>query len=85
MSIVSKDERQCIIIDIALSSDSRFSDKEKEKVEKYQDLKKEIKKNWNMWGVKVLLVMLGALGRITKKLEKLDITLTTVCSRRQHY
>lgn len=45
MSIVSKGERQCIIIDIALSSDSRFSNKEKEKVEKYQDLKKEIKKN----------------------------------------
>ena len=58
--------------------DSRTSDKEKEKVEKYQDLKREVKRIWNMRSVIVVPVIVGALGSITKKLdewvEKLDIT-----------
>lgn len=41
--VVNKVERKCTIIDIAVTGDSRISDKEKEKVENYQDLKMEIK------------------------------------------
>ena len=41
---MNKGERKCIIIDIAMPGDSRTSDKEREKMEKYQDLKKEIKR-----------------------------------------
>ena len=59
-----------------MPGDSRTSDKEKEKVEKYQDMKREIKRIWNMWSVIVVPVIVGALRSITKKLdewlEKLD-------------
>ena len=76
--VVIKGERKCIIIDIAVPGDSRISDKEKEKEEKYQDLKREVKRMWNMRSVIVVPVIVGALGSITKKLdewlEKLDIT-----------
>ncbi len=79
--VVNKGERKCTIIDIAVPGDSRTSDKEKEKVDKYQDLKREIKRIWNMRSVIVVPVIVGALGSVTKKLdewlEKLDITINT--------
>ena len=46
--VVNKGERKCIIINIVVPGDNRASDKEKEKMEKYQDLKREIKRNWNV-------------------------------------
>ena len=63
-----------------LIPDSRISHKEKDKVEKYQDLKREIKRIWNLRNVIVVPVIVGALGSITKKLgewiKKLDISIT---------
>ena len=44
MTVVNKVEKKCIIIDIAVPVDTRVTDKEKEKMEKYQDLKREIQK-----------------------------------------
>ena len=41
-----KSKRECIIIDIACPFDTRIVEKEDEKVEKYQDLKYDIKKIW---------------------------------------
>ena len=38
-----------------------------EKVEKYQDLKREIGRIWQMRSVNVVLVVIGALGSVTKK------------------
>ena len=59
-----------------MPGDSRTSDKEE--MEKYQDLKKEIKRISNMRSVVVVPVIVGALGNIIKKLdewlEKLDTT-----------
>ena len=79
VAIINKSDRTCIIVDIAVPGDSRISHKEKEKVEKYQDMKREIKEMWNLRNVVVVLVILGALGSITKKLgewiKKLDISL----------
>ena len=49
--------------------DSRVSDKEKEKVEKYQNLRREIKRIWNMRSVIVVPVIVIALRRITKNLH----------------
>ena len=73
--VVVKGERKCIIV--VVPGDSRISDKEKEKVEKYQDLKREVKRIWNMRSVIVVPVVVGALGSITKKLnewlEKLEL------------
>eukprot|EP00794_Sanderia_malayensis_P002808 gene2808-biopygen2319 len=79
--VVIKGERKCIIIDIAVPGDSRISEKGNEKVEKYQDLKREIKKMWNTRSAIVVPVIVGALGSIAKNLdewlEKLDITVDT--------
>ena len=60
--------RRCVIfnIDIAVPGDSRVASKENEKVQKYQDLTRELRK---LWQVKVKVVV-GALGTIPKALEK---------------
>ena len=40
--VIDKKERNGLIIDIAVPADVRVEEKEREKVEKYQDLKREI-------------------------------------------
>ena len=40
--IVNKMEKTAIIIDVAVPWDKRIIDKEKEKIEKYQNIKREI-------------------------------------------
>ena len=40
--VIDKKERKGLIIDIAVPADVRVEKKEREKVEKYQDLKREI-------------------------------------------
>ena len=47
-----------------------MAEKEREKVEKYQDLKREIARIWSMRKVVVIPVVVGALGTITKNLDK---------------
>ena len=49
--------------------DSRIESKENEKVQKYQDLARELRKLWQV-KVKVVTVVVGALGTIPKALEK---------------
>ena len=44
--VLDKIERSCYVIDIACPFDARVLEKEKEKVEKYQELKREI---WKIW------------------------------------
>ena len=48
-----------------------------EKIEKYQDLKREIMKLWSLKSVEVIPVVVGALGSVSKKigqyLEKIGI------------
>ena len=45
MVLVERKERMCKIIDFAVSGDSRI-EKEKDKIEKYQDLGRELQKIW---------------------------------------
>ena len=42
--VVDKKERSCKIIDFAVPGDSRIEEKEKDKIEKYQDLGRELQK-----------------------------------------
>ena len=42
-----KMKRECIVIDVAYSFDSRVAKKEVEKIGKYQDLKRELMMIWN--------------------------------------
>ena len=54
---------------LIVSGDSRVESKEKEKIQKYQDLAKELRKLWKV-GVKVVPVVVGALGTLPRALEK---------------
>ena len=49
IDVIDKKEKVCIIVDTALPADRRVEEKEQEKAEKYQDLKKEIGR---MWGIR---------------------------------
>ena len=75
--LIEKKEWKGIIIDIAVAADVRVGEKEREKLEKYQDLKREIGRLWRLKMVDVVLVVIGALGRISKEfdgwIEKLRI------------
>ena len=57
------------VIDIAVPWDSRVDSKEEEKVEKYQDLARELRKLWKVQ-VKVVPIVIGGLGTMPKGLEK---------------
>ena len=46
-----------------------MSEKEKGKIERYQELKREINSMWNIRSIKVPVVV-GALGSTSKKLKK---------------
>ena len=46
--VVNKQEKKCTIIDIAIPADKRIGEKEIEKIEKYQDLKRENARMWNI-------------------------------------
>ena len=65
--IVNKMEKTAIIIDVAVPWDKRIIDKEKEKIEKYQNIKREILRLWNLKKIDLITV---ALGSVTKNFEK---------------
>ena len=65
MVVVDK-ERICKIIDFAVPGDSRIEEKEKDKIEKYQDLGRELKNIWNV-KVKIIPLVIGALCAIAKQ------------------
>ena len=49
--------------------DSRIEEKEKDKIEKYQDLGRELQKIWNV-KVKIIPLVVGSLGAIPKQFGK---------------
>ena len=63
---VDKKERSCKIIDFAVPEDSRIEEKEKDKIEEYQDLGRLLQKIWNV-KVKIIRLILGSLGVIPKQ------------------
>ena len=64
-------------MDFAVPADHRVKLKENEKMDKYLDLARELKMLWNM-RVKVIPIVVGALGTVPinleKRLEDLEIT-----------
>ena len=68
--IVNKGEKAAIIIDVAIPGDKRIIEKEKEEIEKYQNLKKEIQRLWNLKKIDVITVVLWVLESVTKNFEK---------------
>ena len=64
--VVDKKERSCRINDFAIPGDSRIDDKEKHKIEKYQNLGRELQKICNV-KVKIIPLVLGYLGATPKQ------------------
>ena len=58
--------KSCVIIDVAIPGDCRIREKEIKKIEKYQNLKRELKRLWSLKKVEVVPVIVGALGGISK-------------------
>ena len=75
--VVDKKERICKIIDFAVPGDSRIEEKKKDKIEKYQDLGRELQKIWTV-KVKITPLVVGSLGAIPKqfgnRLKQIGIT-----------
>ena len=63
--VVDKKERSCKIIDFAVPGDSSIEEKEKDKIEKYQELGRELQKIWNV-KVKIIPLVAGSLDAIPK-------------------
>ena len=62
--LVDKKVNSCIITDVAIPGDCRIREKEIKKIEKSQNLKKELKRFWFLKKVEVVPVVVGALGCI---------------------
>ena len=77
--VVDKKERSCKIIDFAVPGD-RIEEKEKDKIEKDQELERELQKIWNV-KVKIIPLVVGSLGAIPKqfgnRLKHIGITAGT--------
>ena len=78
--VVVDKERSCKIIDFVVPGDSRIEEKEKDKIEKYQELGRELQKIWNV-NVKIIPLLVGSLGAIPKqfgnRLKQIGITAGT--------
>ena len=78
--VVDKKDRSCKIIDFAVPGDSRIEEKEKDKIEKYQDLGRELQKIQNV-KVKIIPLVVGSLGPIPRefgnRLKQISITVRT--------
>ena len=48
MAVVDKKKESCKTIDFAVPGDSRIEENEKDKIEKYQDLGRDLEKIWNV-------------------------------------
>ena len=66
---IDKRTKEAKIIDIAIPGDKRVEAKENEKIERYQPLKDEIARLWKLKRVKVIPVVIGALGVVSKKFK----------------
>ena len=63
--IIEKSKRVGKMIDITIPVDNRIEEKENEKIEKYENLRRDMKQIWNLKSVHVIPVVIGALGDIT--------------------
>ena len=67
--VLYKAERKCDLTDIAVPGEERIELKEEQKVDSHSELRREVKKIWNLSQVVVVPVVIGALGVASKRLE----------------
>ena len=78
--VIEKKKQKGIIIDTAVLADVRVEEKEKEKVEKYQDLKREIRRLWKLRNVEIVPVVIGALGSVSTEFNRWMGKLGIICN-----
>ena len=61
--VVDKKRRTCKIFDFAVPKDRRIEEKEKEKIGKYQDLRRELQEIWSV-RVNIIPLVFGTFGAI---------------------
>ena len=66
--VIDKKEQKGIIIDIAVPADVRVE--EKVKVERYQDLKREVRRLWKLRNVEIVPVVIGAPGSVSTEFDR---------------
>ena len=66
--LVNKQAKEAIIVDVAVPKDRLVADREAEKIQKYQELRRELARIWNLRKVTVVPIVIGALGGVTEKL-----------------
>ncbi|XP_063585393.1 uncharacterized protein LOC134762777 [Penaeus indicus] len=66
---LNKKKKEAKIIDIAIPGDTRVKEKKPKKNEKYQPLKDEIARLWKWKKFKIIPVVIGAPGVVSKKSE----------------
>ena len=69
--IVNKMEKAAVITDFEILGDQRMIGKEKEKIEKYQNLKREILRLWILKKIDVIPAVLHVLGSIQRTLKNM--------------
>ena len=76
--ILNKEKREAMLVDVAIPGDARVVNKELEKKVKYRDLSIEVQRLWELKKVKVVPIVIGALGAVPaafrKHLSELCIT-----------
>ena len=68
--VIDKKEQKGIITDIAVPADIRVEEKEKDKVKKYQDLRREIRRLWELRNVEIVHTVIEALGRVSAEFDR---------------
>ena len=77
--ILDKIERKFLIIDVACPLDIGVKGKDKEKIENYQYLKRELKRIWKLSRITVVPVIIGTLGTASKDIEKWLAEIVVTC------
>ena len=67
--ITARGKIKTTILDVACPFDTQIIQKENEKIEKYQDLKREIKRLWKVKTVSVVPIVIGVLGTISHRFQ----------------
>ena len=79
--VVEKENNKAVIMDVASPWDHRVYEKGGEKIEKYQDLKRETGRLWGIRHLEVVPAVVGALGVVSNRLDtwlgKLGVTIKT--------
>ena len=68
--IHDRTKKTCLIIDIAVPQEINVIKKTAEKIRKYKQLEIEIQRCWNLQRVQTIPIIIGALGTVTKSIEK---------------